>query len=194
MTQCPLCEQPVAPGASECGFCGRNLRGRPHPGCPGWPAARLRWRPHGLRSIAVTEELTPGLEYSSQAAAGEVALELVPGVERSTIDSVGEVAVDETPDVERTPLAVKEWTPESEGPLVCLVCGTPAPPEGVICDGCGYRLPVRTIQEGTLLLLELSDIAAPSDDDVVKCPDCGCKTPPGRLCQACGVLMRPTSA
>ncbi len=96
-----------------------------------------------------------------------------------------------TPDLEGTKLAEKEWTPEEQGPLTCRVCRTPQSDQAsVFCESCGYRLPARRNLEAVLLPVDGEAPAKPGEEEMVKCRECGSRTPLAELCRICGVVLR----
>jgi hypothetical protein len=197
MRACPVCETPSDERSAECPTCGKVFATVAVPDAPAATLADLDLGRNDARTLQVANDGTPDVEYLSLRKVGEVATEVTPDMEQTARAPVGEVATEVTPDMEQTRVAEKEWTPESDGPVICRACQTPqGDPDSIFCQACGYRLPVRKLLEAVLLLPD--DVAipasAPAEPDPIKCPMCGCMTPPGGLCRACGVALRPLSA
>ncbi len=144
-------------------------------------------------ALQVLRDPTPDLEQTAALKVGDVPTETTPDMELTARPPVGEIAPDATPDVERTQIADKEWTPDEEGPVLCRACRTPqTDTSSIFCQACGYRLPVRKMMEALLVFDDgSSSSGGGANGETIKCPQCGCKTLPGGLCSACGVLLRP---
>jgi len=193
MRACPVCETPSDDAVRECPTCGYAYVRAVVPDVAAGGMAELDLGRVDARSLVVVTELVPDVEHISIVKVGAVTVEVTPDVERTARAPVGEVADDAIPDMELTKLADKEWTPDAEGPVVCPSCQTPQAEGGsIFCRACGYRLPVRKVNEAVLIFAGEGELpSAGAKVDEIKCPMCGCKTPPGGLCRACGVTLRP---
>jgi hypothetical protein len=191
MRACPVCETPCDDRAVECPNCGKEFIKVAIPDAPAAALPDLDLGRIDGRALQIVADATPDVEHVSEVQVGEVSVEVAPDLERTAGAPVGDVGNDATPDVERTELAAKEWTPDEEGPVLCRACRSPqADPNSIFCQSCGYRLPVRKLQEAVLVLSSEPGGAAEPEVSEIKCPQCGCMTPPGGLCRACGVTLR----
>ncbi len=194
MRACPVCETPCDDRAVECATCGKEFVRAAIPDAPVGVLADLDLGRVDARSLQIVADATPDVEHLSIVKVGAVAPDQTPDMELTARAPVGDVPLDATPDVELTQIAAKEWTPDEEGPVLCRACRTPQTDTSTIfCQACGYRLPVRK-ESVAVLVLDEAPASNAAEQELIKCPQCGCKTLPGGLCSACGVLLRPSGS
>lgn len=193
MTPCPVCETPNPPNASECATCGKVFFKAAVPDAPASTLAELELGRIDAKAIPVPLDVTPDLDLGrTDAKAIAVPLDITPDLDLGRSAAVQNVVNDPTPEMEQTAIAEKEWTPMSEGPVVCRACGTPQTDlTSILCGNCGRKLPVLPALQGVVL------DAVPvkqGEQEKVKCFSCGARVYPAELCSDCGMPMKPVEA
>lgn len=192
MSNCPVCETPNPPNAAECGTCGKVFFKAAVPDAPAAALLELDTGRVDARALAVPLDVTPDLDLGRSAPVS-VPVDVTPDIDLGRSAPVANVVADVTPDMEQTAVAQKEWTPLSDGPVLCRACGTPQTDlTSILCGNCGRRLPVVAAMTG--VIIDATPVGGGAAPEKVKCFACGARVYPAELCSDCGMPMRPAEA
>jgi hypothetical protein len=180
MPACPVCETENPVNVVECARCGKVLRNAS--AVPGFAPAIDGLEPTLQEPADAAVEPLAGLEPTFVSSRGiRVAEERLP-VERTPHESNG-APVNWVPgelelESGREP-GVRERTTAPANGTSCPWCG--AESRSAVCDACGRQRP----------RYDAAEAEKPRTDDIVLCPACLARVPPGIRCVECGVPLPP---
>jgi hypothetical protein len=180
MIICPVCENQQAAG-DECTVCGKVFKRAD-------VAAVATERVEGLEPTVPDQKLEVPVERVPELDMGrfekvEAPPDATPGLELNQQAQVGAVPVERIGDLTDDRAAddgIRVALPI--GPVACRYCGNQQA-EGLVCDRCGMRLPVRasTPDGGTARPKGRSN-----EGEAARCLQCGNRGIAGARCKECG--------
>jgi hypothetical protein len=183
MIICPVCDHVQSEG-EECEGCGKrfpDLVNTQEPVVA--PLAELELTHHAGGRVQVDAPALPELDLTRLRSGPDLPAMTVPDLELTQSGLTGEVAVAPMTDLD-TGRAQDDGvrTAAPVGAVTCRYCRH-VQAEGLLCDGCGMRLP---------RVKAAAPVAAKgkgAEGERVHCPSCHVLVWPGRPCIACGTKV-----
>lgn len=182
MIICPVCDHVQSEG-EECEGCGKRFPGRANIPAPAVsPLPELELTHHVGGRVPVDAPALPELDLTRLRSGPDLPAMTVPDLELTRSGVTGEVSVAVMTDLD-TGRAQDDGvrTAAPVGAVTCRYCRH-VQAEGLLCDGCGMRLPrVRAAAPVTA--------KRAGEGERVPCPSCHVPAWPGRACVACGTKV-----
>jgi hypothetical protein len=184
MIICPVCDHVQSEG-EECEGCGKRFPGLTNIPAPAVaPLPELELTHHAGGRVPVDAPALPELDLTRLRSGPDLPAQAVPDLELTRSGATGEVPVAPMTDLD-TGRAQDDGvrTAAPVGAVTCRYCRH-VQAEGLLCDGCGMRLPrVRVAAPAT------AKRRGADEGERVPCPSCHVPTRPGRPCVSCGTKV-----
>ena len=184
MIICPVCDHVQSEG-EECDGCGKRFPGLVDTEEPlVVPLPELELTHHAGGRVEVQSEPLPELDLTRLRSGPDLPAMLVPDLELTSAGATGEVPV--APMVDLDTGRAPDDGVRTEAPLGAVTCRycRHVQAEGLLCDGCGMRLPRARMAAQAPVKGRVAE------GERVPCPSCHTPSFPGRACVACGTKVQ----